>query len=151
MQRVKILGNALPEAYAIPDTIRSSIERINKNAAKERSRLYNSAVRAIELSKVIDAEVHLFAHGIRICKVLPESYDPNKDFMLLLEQICDYTGKDIEYVKPSKTKNRITADFFGWYKNTTQWYSVEVIFSKDICTAVEVKREVTDIHYVCNS
>ena len=148
---MKINGNNYPLLDGTSSAIRSSIKDHEEYLMKTKNNFIKAITLASKLESVVDCNIEVSYYGhITVRKVSGISDDPDRDFLLLLEKVCDVLQYDPSRPDISKSEHAIESTI--WF--VCSGVTITHIFSdQDICVQVTTyeTKEVAVTKYVCTS
>ena len=147
---MKINGANYPLLDGTSSAIRSSIKGHEEYLMKTKNNFIKAITLASKLESVVDCniEVSYFGH-IQVRKVSGISDNPDRDFLLLFEKVCDVLQYDPSFSEIRKMEHSIECTIWSDPSVT-----ITHIFSdQDICVKVTTyeTKKVPVTKYVCTS
>ena len=143
-------GDNYPLFEGASSKLRQAIDNNIKSLHRQKNRMINGILSAVKLESALGFPVSISSYGnISVTKSSKVSDDPDRDFLILLEAVCDTLKLDISQPCINKDEHTITCNLWG----DPAIFITHTFSDQDICIPVTTyeTREVPVTKYVCTS
>jgi hypothetical protein len=147
MKQIRFNGNYIPGMEYSSESLQEDVERQKKRLKRHINSAYKRLLWAVKLERDLGFPVSAPYETIHVIKSIQSSDNYDREFLLILEPVCDSLGIDIAERSITKKKDFIECWIFGPVDVLVKL----VVADGDVCIPVTETITVTHTTYVCNS